>query len=89
MGRQKRERSLTEVAGCARRMIRATGRRVADADPEDLAELLALREVLEEAIATAVAGQVSQSGFSWSAVARGLGISRQGAWKQYASKVAS
>jgi DNA-binding GntR family transcriptional regulator len=64
------------------RMTKAYGRRVADADAEDLAEMIALREVLEEAIAGAVAGQRSR-GASWADVARGLGTTRQAAQMRY------
>lgn len=61
-----------------RRIIRAHGRRVGDADPEDLAELVAMRETLDAAIALAVKGQ-RRNGFSWAAIGRGLGITRQAA----------
>lgn len=64
------------------RMIRAHGRRVADADEVDLAELVAMREVLEEAISTAVTGQ-RERGLSWSFIARGLGTSKQYAQARY------
>lgn len=70
-----------EYAAMMRRMMRAHGRRVADADPEDLAELVALREVLEESIASAVEGMRSR--YSWAQVARGLGTTRQAAQMRY------
>lgn len=52
----KRVRETPEYAAMVRRIIRAHGRRVGDADPEDLAEMLEMREVLDEAIAEAVTG---------------------------------
>lgn len=70
-----------EYAAMMRRMMRAHGRRVANADPEDLAELVALREALEDSIAEAVAGMRSR--LSWAEVARGLGTTRQAAQMRY------
>lgn len=78
MKRAKRERETPEYAQMVRRIIAAHGRRVGDADPEDLAELVAMRATLEEAIAAAVRGQRS-NGFSWAAIGRGLGVTRQAA----------
>lgn len=76
--RAKREREIPEYAAMVRRILRAHGRRVGDADPEDLAELVAMRETLDAAIAVAVKGQ-RRNGFSWAAIGRGLGITRQAA----------
>jgi hypothetical protein len=86
--RAKRERETPEYAGMVRRIIRAHGRRVGDADPEDLAELVAMAETLEEAIAAAVAGQRA-NGFSWAAIGRGLGITRQAAQMHYGIRTSS
>lgn len=72
----------TEYAAMLRRMIRAYARRVADADEADLAEMVALREQLEDAISIAVRGQRAQ-GHSWSYIARGLGTTRQAAHQRY------
>jgi hypothetical protein len=74
-----------EYAAMLRRMIRAYGRRVGEADDVDLAEMVAMREVLEEAIADAVAGQRANYDRSWAEVARGLGVSRQYAQRRYGS----
>ena len=79
----KRERETTEYAGMVRRIVLAHGRRVADADEVDLAELVAIRDVLEQAIATAVQGQRENHGASWADVARGLGTTRQYAQRVY------
>lgn len=65
-----------------RRIIRAHGRRVGGADPEDLVELAELRDVVEEAIADAVRG-LREGGCSWAQVARGLGTTRQAAQQRY------
>ena len=74
----QRERELPEYCAMVRRVIRAHGRRVGQADPEDLAELLTLRLELDTAIATAVQGQ-RRNGFSWADIGRGLGVTRQAA----------
>lgn len=84
--RRKVERETFEYAAMMRRMIRAHGRRVADADPEDLTDLIALRVELEAAIADAVAGQRTRYDRSWSEIARGLGTTRQAAQQRYASR---
>lgn len=75
---RKQERETPEYAAMVRRIIRAHGRRVADADPEDLADLLAIRAELDAALAVAIAGQ-RRNGFSWAAIGRGLGVTRQAA----------
>lgn len=76
-------RETSEYAAMMRRMIAAHGRRVADADPEDLAELVALRDVLDEAIGQAVVGMRERNGFSWGQIGRALGVTRQSAQERY------
>jgi hypothetical protein len=66
----------------ARRIIRAAGARVAHADEFELAELVALRDDLEEAIRVAVRGQRSY-GRSWAHIGGALGITRQSAHERY------
>ena len=73
-----------EFAAMVRRMIRAHGRRVAEADEVDLADLVAMREVLEQAIAGGVAG-MRRRNCSWGFIARGLGTTRQAAQMRYGS----
>lgn len=70
-----------------RRMIRAHGRRCANADPEDLAELVDVARSLDEAITEAVAG-MRANGFSWGQIAGPLGITRQAAQQRYGAAVA-
>lgn len=79
-----RERSAEEVAGAARRMIRALGRRVGDADPIDLQLVLALRQEVDRAFLAALQGQVA-AGFSHAEIAEGLGTSRQAVTKRLAA----
>jgi hypothetical protein len=83
--RAKREREIPEYVAAVRRMIRCAGRRVGDADPEDLPELLALRDALDQALEDAVRGQ-RDAGFSWSQIARGLGTTRQAAQQRFGER---
>lgn len=72
----------------ARRIIRAAGRRVAGGDDWELAELLSLRDEVEDAIAAGVAGLRAQ-GHSWAYIADGLGVTRQTAYERYAKRCAA
>lgn len=74
-----RERETTEYAAAMRRLIAAHGRRVADADVEDLAELIELHHALDEAIAYAVVESRRRAGRSWADIARATGTTRQAA----------
>ncbi|ALX66335.1 hypothetical protein [Microbacterium sp. XT11] len=67
-----------------RRMIRAAGRRVAEADEFELAELLALRAELDAAIAASVKGQ-HDNGRSWAEIGAAAGMSKQAAAKRWAA----
>jgi hypothetical protein len=82
---RKRERETTEYAGMVRRIIRAHGKRVAQADEVDLTELVAMRETLEEAIQAAVDGMRAR-GESWAYIGRGTGTTRQEAQRRYGRK---
>lgn len=85
--RRRRERETPEFAAMVRRMIRAHGRRCADADPEDLAELVDIARSFDEAITEAVAG-LRANEFSWGQIAGPLGITRQAAQQRYGAPVA-
>lgn len=65
-----------------RRMIRAHGKRVADADPEDLGDMLELRDELDQAIAGAVHA-MRDRGLAWSEISRGAGTTRQAAQQRW------
>lgn len=86
MGR--RDVETTSYVDFARRIIRGAGKRVAAGDEWELAELISLRDEVEDAIATAVAG-MRERGESWQYIADGLGTTRQSAHGRYAEKVAS
>lgn len=78
----KREREPAELAGAARRMIRALGRRVGEADPVDLQLIIALRAELDAAFLAAMRAQHDETGFSYSEIAAGLGTTRQAVQKR-------
>lgn len=73
-----RERETGDFLAMVRRMIRAGGKRVAEGDEIELADLLTLEDDLQQAIATAVQGQRAM-GKSWSDIAVGAGITKQSA----------
>lgn len=83
MSRKRGPVETTEYGAMVRRMIRAYGRRVADADEIDLADLVKLRDETDAAIAAAVQGQRTKYGRSWAYIAQGLSVSRQAAQQRY------
>lgn len=80
-------RDHSEFQSFVRRVLRAYSRRVADADPEDLAELLVMRQTVDDAIGSAIAG-MRERGVSWAAIATATGTTRQAAQQRYGVKVA-
>jgi len=71
-----------EWLGMLSRMIRAAGRRVADADEHELAHLVRLRDELDQSIKLAIDGQRA-SGRSWAHIGKALGLTRQGAFQRF------
>lgn len=71
-----------------KRIIRRAGKRVASGDEWELGELISLREEVEDAVTTAVAG-LRERGESWQYIADGLGVTRQSAYERYGKKVAA
>jgi hypothetical protein len=76
-----------EFSDFARRILRAYSRRVADKDIEALAGLVALRDEVDRAVVQAVSG-LHGDPYSWTEIARVLGITRQAAQQKYGPKVA-
>lgn len=72
----------SEYLRAVQRMLRAAGRRVADADEPELAALLAMRRDLDDAIQQAVDGQRA-IGRSWAHIAAAAGTSRQAAYERW------
>lgn len=87
----KRSRREVETAGprgyiaAARRFIAAAGRRAAEGDEIELAELLTLEAAVKAAIQHAVDGQREQ-GRSWAYIAQGTGKSREAAFQKWGKK---
>lgn len=71
-----------EYLQAAKRFIRAAGRRCADADDFELAELLTLQAELDDAVAVAVAG-IRERGASWAYIAGATGTTRQAAFQRW------
>jgi hypothetical protein len=72
------------LAGPLPRMIRAAGRRVADADEVELGMLIAMRDEVDAAIQHAVDGQRAR-GVSWARIGEATGITRQSAQERWGS----
>lgn len=79
---RRRERETPEFAGMVRRQVCALGKRVAAGDPIDLGEFQRLQKELDAALDLAVAGQ-RETGFSWTEIGAGLGITRQAARQRF------
>lgn len=67
------------------RILKAAEKRIASADPEDLAAMAQLRAALDQAIDGAARG-MHDNGYSWTEIAAPLGISRQAALKRWGTK---
>lgn len=81
-----RVRETPEVAGAARRMVRAVGDRAA-ADVEALPLLAALAQAVDAELQRAVQGARDPgrhaTPYSWADVGRALGVSRQAAQQRF------
>lgn len=82
MSRERGKVETPEYGKMVRRMIRSFARRVGDADPEDLADMIAVQTELDAAITAAVRAQVD-GGRSWTEIGEAAGISRQAAYKRW------
>ncbi len=74
-----------EFLKMVRRMLRAAGRRVAEADKVELSDLVALQTDVEEVIQHAV-DTWRKNGRSWATIGEALGLSKQGAHQRYGRK---
>ena len=68
------------------RLIRNAGKRVSDANVEDLQSLIELRDDLDAAILRAVIG-LRVSGATWQDIGNATGTTRQAAIQKWAHKV--
>ena len=76
----------TAYIAFSRRIMKALSRRIGAADPEDLGEMIRLRDDLDTCIDQAVRG-LRENGFSWAEIARATGTTRQAAHARWASRV--
>jgi len=81
--RRTRETETMDYAKMMLRMVRAYSRRVADGDPDDLTDMLAVAAELDAQIALAVQGNRDKHGRSWADIAAGAGITRQAAQQRW------
>lgn len=72
----------TEFNGFVRRILRAYGRRVGQADPTALRDLVAARAAVDSAMDEAVQG-LRDAGFSWTEIGRELNVSKQAARQRW------
>jgi hypothetical protein len=82
MVRTYRYSEISEYIHFMRRIIRAAGQRIADADPQQLRDLIDLRSDLDEAIGAAVVG-LKESGATWADIGAATGTSRQAAFEKW------
>lgn len=85
----KRRHEAPEVAAASKRFMRALVRRAAEGDTEALEGLVDLQAVLQECITEAGRALHDQADYSYTDLARVLGISRQGARQRFAPKPAA
>lgn len=83
-----RQRETPDFGKMVARMLRSYGRRVANADEVDLAQMLEMRAELDRAIVAAVHGQRTIYKRSWAYIAEGAGITRQAAQQRWGKAVA-
>lgn len=84
--RRRRSPKSVEAAdfgAMVRRMVTAYGKRVAAADVEDLAELLALDAHVRQVVASTIEELREHQEVSWSFVAEAAGTSRQAAQQRW------
>jgi hypothetical protein len=80
--RSKTVREAPEMAAFLRRTFRAMTRRAGEGDDNVLAELLALRADLDEAIDGAARG-LHEFGYSWTYLGEAAGMTRQAARQRW------
>lgn len=68
------------------RIVSGAGRRVAESDPEELHELLLLRDAVDQAVLEAVAG-LRRSGATWQDIGDSIGTTRQAAIMRWSKRL--
>jgi hypothetical protein len=80
--RRRTEYETADVASAVLRLVRAVGRRCADGDPEDLAELVAIDHAVHDWMAKAVDG-LRANDYSDADIAEVLGVTKQAVWQRF------
>ena len=88
--RPRKQLEPTDIAAMMVRMTRAYAARVADADMEDLADLMKIGQLLDQEIAKTIQTSRERHGWSWSDIARaatlaGVPMTRQAAQQKWGS----
>jgi hypothetical protein len=83
--RSREVETMEYLETVVRRTIVTAGKRVADSDEPELAKLLEMRKLLDEAIQVAVDGQHERTG-SWAYIGRAAGITRSAAFQKWGRK---
>lgn len=73
----------SEYGKFARRILRGYGRRIADADPEDLADMLRLSHEVDELIRSTIADGRARWGWTWEDIAKAADTTRSAAWQRW------
>lgn len=86
MSRARGRVESDEFAAFARRVVRAFGRRIGDGDEWAIADLVKLRDEIDQALTIGVRQLHDEQGRSWTEIARELGVTRQAARQRYGVK---
>lgn len=84
--RRRRYVETTDFLAMIARLLASAGERVAEADPEELAQLLELRRLVDDAILEAVRG-LRAGGTTWEDIGAAAGTSRQAAIMRWNPKL--
>lgn len=79
----QRRHEAPELASAARRMMRALAVRATEGDTEAIEQLAQLRDDLDAALGSAIAGAREAKGYSWQDVAGLIGTTRQNAQQRF------
>lgn len=84
--RRRRTVDTSSYLAMTARILAAAGKRVADADVDDLEALLHLRDLVDQAIVDAVRG-LRSNGVTWEEIGSACGTTRQAAIMRYGPRI--
>lgn len=76
-------KSTSDSVAFCRAMISALGDKIAAGDPEDLAPLAELRDLIDDTMADVIVSMKANSACSWADIGEALGITRQTAHERF------